>query len=81
MADLKARRQEYLWSAPNWLGVSDVISHSALEDPRDAPAMWLVLNVILLVLPAAAWLHVQQEPTHWMGAVYMVLNYALFLQV
>lgn len=81
VADIKARRQEYLWAAPKWLGVSDAVVKSALEDPRDAPAMWLVVNVICLALPAALWLHAQPAPSHWLGVAYIVLNYALFLQV
>lgn len=81
IADLKAKRKEYVWSAPQWLGVTDVMSQHLLHDPRDAPAMWLVLNVITLVLPAATLLHAHPEAPHWVGAAYLVLNYALFLQV
>jgi hypothetical protein len=79
-ADLLARRQEYVWAAPDWLGASRLASW-ALEDPRDAPAMWLVLNVAALALPAACALHVHPAPPHWAGAAYMLVNYAVFLQV
>jgi hypothetical protein len=80
-ADLKARRQEYLWAAPEWLGASSKMAGRLLEDARDAPAMWLVLNVACLALPAAVALHAHPAPPHWVGAAYLVLNYALFLQV
>ncbi len=79
--DLAARRQEYLVAPPAWLGLSQVMCKRLLHDPRDGPAMWLVLNVICLVAPAAIYLHSLPETPHWLGVVYLVANYALFLQV
>jgi hypothetical protein len=74
-ADLSAARGEYLFPAPRWL------VEYGLQDSRDAAPASLVLNVALLVLPAAVGLHLWREVPHWVGAVYLIANYAVFLQV
>ncbi|GBF88896.1 fatty acid desaturase [Raphidocelis subcapitata] len=73
-ADLAAPRNEYLFPAPRWL-----VKHG-LQDARDAAPASLVLNVALLVLPAAGCLHLWRDVPHWVGAAYLVVNYAVFLQ-
>lgn len=69
--DRNAKRQEYLFTVP--------LAHKLLNDRRDAPALYLLLNVTLLVLPAAVSLHLT-SPSHWVGAAYFLINYVLFLQ-
>ena len=74
--DVKAVRQEYLVRPPPWL--SKAIT-PWLNDRRDAPVLFLLCNLLCTTLPAAVTLFVL-PPNPWLGAVYLVLNYGLFLQ-
>jgi hypothetical protein len=75
-ADEQACRREYLCPLPGWLRAEQL-----LNDPRgDVPALYLLCNVGLLVLPAAISLHLRERPSHVLGAVYLLINYVLFLQ-
>lgn len=76
-ADLAAARCEYIWG-PKWLSA---LVTRGLHDPRDAPAALMIVNALLLALPAAAALHAAAAPPHWLGVLYLVANYATFLQV
>lgn len=73
--DATAARQEYLFAPP--AAIRKRIT-SCLSDPRDAPIAFLFLNVALLTLPGAAL--VFWSAAHTVGATYLLLNYAAFLQ-
>jgi hypothetical protein len=75
--DTKARRQEYIFGVPSLLNNS---LESTLNDPRDAPALFLLFNVCCLVLPGAVLLHLLPDAPHWLGAAYFFTTYGLFLQ-
>jgi hypothetical protein len=77
--DLCAVRREFLW-APSSLRLQSRLVEALLNDPRDAPALFLVLNVVFMALPAAVMLHLLSTTPHWLGAAYLVANYMLFLQ-
>lgn len=78
-ADLAAARSEYILAPP--AGITSWLARKLLADPRDACCMLALANFCCLVLPAAVALHLARAPPHWAGALYMALNYAVFLQV
>ncbi|GBG43263.1 hypothetical protein CBR_g76857, partial [Chara braunii] len=74
--DLTASRSEYIMKPP-WPFDAWVLSQ--LRDSRDAPMGYLMFNICTIALPAAIAMFVFPV-THWMGAVYLLLNSALFMQ-
>jgi hypothetical protein len=80
-ADAAAPRQEFLVAPPLCLHKRLA---SLLEDPRDLPILFLYLNVLLTTGPAAAALFwgfpaASRPLAHWLGAAYLILNYAAYL--
>ncbi|KAL4425429.1 hypothetical protein ABPG75_009445 [Micractinium tetrahymenae] len=80
-ADAAAPRADFLWAPPCWLHKPLA---SLLEDPRDLPILFLLLNVLLTTTPAAAALFLLFPPAarplpHWLGAVYLLASYAAYL--
>lgn len=73
--DINAKRQEYLFAIPS------ILHHCTrlLKDERDIPALYLVFNIVLIVVPAVVLLH-SFHISHLLGAVYLLANYVLFLQ-
>lgn len=76
--DLTAVRKEYLFSLPS--SCLDGLA-GLLKDPRDVPLALAFMNMLVLALPAAVLLHVFRVQSHAVGLAYVLLNYALFLQV
>ena len=74
--DKHAQRCEYVFPPPRAL---QPLLLSLLADQRDGPALWLLLNVLTMVVPAAVcmflWCH-----SHWVGLLYLGINYATFIQ-
>lgn len=73
--DLLADRHEYVFKPP---GAGPLTS--LLSDPRDAPILYLFINVATLSVPCAAALFVWAPTSHAWGAAYFAATYALFLQ-
>ena len=76
-ADINAARREYYFSPPAWLAERLL---TLLADPRDAPILWLFLNVSVTTVPAAAAMFALGVSSHLLGAAYLAANYAIFLQ-
>ncbi|KAL6781577.1 hypothetical protein ACKKBF_B08580 [Auxenochlorella protothecoides x Auxenochlorella symbiontica] len=76
-SDTVAGRQEYLWRPPpfvvNWL-------RRSLVEERDLPAAFMLLNLATTTLPAALLLWSTGCRSHLLGAAYLILTYAAFLQ-
>ena len=71
----RASRKEYLFNLPApWRNGLQ----STLKDPRDLPVATLLVNIVLLLLPAT-YLVIKSD-SHVVGAVILVLNYLTFLQ-
>lgn len=72
--DQFAVRREYLFHPPlpRLLNV--------LRDPRDAPILYLFINVATVTLPLAAALYLFRPASHVCGALYFATNFMLFLQ-
>lgn len=75
--DLHARRGEYLFPLPRPI-LQTLLP--LLQDPRDEPCLILVANIILTSLPAAAALFLFGCHQHWIGLIYVLANYALYMQ-
>jgi hypothetical protein len=75
--DIHSERQEYVLPVPQALHFHAM---KAIEDPRDLPALSLLLNIITLVVPLAVGLHLLPSPSHGLGVAYLAFNYGLFLQ-
>jgi hypothetical protein len=75
--DQAAARREFLLAPPPWLARRLL---PLLADPRDAPILFLFINVATMVLPAAAALFRWAPTSHAWGAAYLAATYALFLQ-
>lgn len=73
--DLTAKRGEYLFNVrSSW----QKRLQGTLKDPRDLPVATLLVNITLVLSPAAYL--VARSERHWLGAVVLVLNYVIFLQ-
>ncbi len=72
--DIQAKRCEALFHIP-----AAAISRKYLQDARDEPALQLVLNVLCTTVPAAVVIAAGCD-SHAVGATYMLINYALYLQ-
>lgn len=80
-ADAAAPRADFLWAPPCWLHKP---LSSLLEDPRDLPILFLLLNVLLTTVPAAAALFALFPPAarplpHWLGAGYLAASFGAYL--
>ncbi len=75
LVDLSAKRSEYIFKPPEWARCT---IDCLLNDPRDGPVAYLFLNILALAVPAAATLFLV-PPSHILGAVYLAINYALFI--
>lgn len=80
-ADAAAPRAEFLFAPPAALHKPLA---ALLEDSRDLPVLFLYLNVALTTAPAALALFCAFPPAtrplpHWLGAAYLIVNYALYL--
>lgn len=80
-ADAAAPRAEFLFAPPAALHKPLA---ALLEDSRDLPILFLYLNVALTTAPAALALFCAFPPAtrpmpHWLGAAYLIVNYALYL--
>ena len=80
-ADAAAPRREFLWAPPPSLAK---LLARLLADPRDAPILWLYLNIAACSLPAVAALFAcfpasRRPLPHWLGATYLAANYVAFL--
>lgn len=51
-----------------------------LQDPRDLPLAYLLLNICCTTLPAAALLFTARPASNLPGLAYLVANYVLYLQ-
>ena len=72
-----ARRCEYLFAPPASLRA---LLLPLLDNPKDEALLWALLNVALLVPPAAGLLVVCAPGSHLAGAAYLVAVYGVFLQ-
>ncbi len=75
--DLAAKRNEYLFPLP-WPFRQACVK--LLRDPRDEPLLNLLFNVALLAAVPATCLFAFNCRSHMLGLVYLLANYALFLQ-
>jgi hypothetical protein len=76
--DLQAVRKEYLFGLPSsWT----TRLAQLLRDERDVPLALAFMNMLLMTLPAAVLLHVFKVQSHAVGLGYVLISYALFLQV
>jgi hypothetical protein len=76
--DLKAVRNEYLFGLPSsWT----TRLAKLLRDERDVPLALAFMNMLVMTLPAAVLLHVFKVQSHAVGLAYVLISYALFLQV
>lgn len=76
-ADIAAVRREYYFSPPGWLAQRLL---ALLEDQRDAPILWLLLNVSVTTAPCAVALYTCGARSHLLGAAYLVGTFVLYLQ-
>ena len=82
LSDATAQRRDFLFRPPSSLASA---FHSLLADPRDAPLLYLLLNVVTTTVPAALIIHrlapaMSAPYAHLLGAVYLAGNYGAFLQ-
>lgn len=77
--DVQASRQEFLFRLPSSILNSDLVK--VLQDPRDITCLQLVANILLTAVPVAVMLHAINLQSHLLGMLYLLLNYALYLQV
>lgn len=76
-ADIAAQRREFYVAPPAWLALLMV---PLLRDGRDAPVLWLLLNICLSSAPCAAALYVCSVRSHAIGAAYLAATFGLYLQ-
>jgi hypothetical protein len=69
-------RQEYLFKPPARLSTALL---NMLDDPRDAPVMYLLCNQLCMVIPSVCMLFILPS-SHLVGVMYFAANYAVFLQ-
>ena len=82
LSDATAIRREFVFSPPSFLRP---ILRAMLADPRDEPLLYLLLNVLLTTVPAAAAVYrltaaASGPYPHLIGAAYLAVNYCTFLQ-
>lgn len=75
LVDLNGKRREYIVKPPKW---ATCTLKCLLNDPRDEPVAYLLLNILTLAVPAAATLFLV-PPSHVLGAIYLTVNYAVFI--
>jgi hypothetical protein len=76
-ADLAAPRREFLVAPPAWAAARLLL---LLRDARDAPVLWLLLNICCSSVPCAAALYICGAQSHALGAGYLVSTFGLYLQ-
>jgi hypothetical protein len=72
--DLSTARNEYYWAPPAC--VRPALLRLLLKDARDAPMLWLLLNVACFTLPGAGLVLVARS--HAVGLAFWLLNAFLF---
>ena len=80
LRDLSAPRNEYLWKPP---AAAAARLERALSDRRDAPALWLLVNVVAYAVPGTLAVYAVEPGTaaaHAAGAAYLAGLLVLFLQ-
>ena len=75
-ADARATRHEYIFAPPTRLREPLL---NCLSDARDAPILFLFINVAVTTVPSAIALFILR-PSHLLGALHLAVNYGLFLQ-
>lgn len=78
-ADAAAPRKEYVFAPPG-AALRRRLVESLLQDPRDEPALWLLLNVSTTSLPVAAALLAMRCSSHVLCGAYLVATYVTYLQ-
>lgn len=76
-ADLTAPRREFLLAPPAWASVRLL---PLLRDARDAPVLWLLLNICCSSVPGAAALYICGVQSQMLGAAYLAITFGLYLQ-
>ena len=76
-ADLAAPRREFLVAPPAWAAAGLL---PLLRDARDAPVLWLLLNIGCSSVPCAAALYVCGVQSQAVGAAYLAITFGLYLQ-
>ena len=76
-ADLAAPRREFLVAPPAWAAAGLL---PLLRDARDAPVLWLLLNICCSSVPGAAALYVCGVQSQAVGAAYLATAFGLYLQ-
>ena len=74
--DVNAQRGEYLFALPSYL--TQRLS-AVLADKRDLPAALLLVNVMLTTLPVAVAMVIFCH-SHFIGLLYLLVNYVCYLQ-
>ena len=73
--DLEAKRREYIITPPAWARVT---VRSLINDPRDEAVAYLFLNILTLAVPAGIAIFFMPQ-SHFLGAVYLTINYSIFI--
>jgi hypothetical protein len=76
-ADLAAPRREFLVAPPAWAAAGLL---PLLRDARDAPVLWLLLNICCSSVPCAAALYFCGVQSQAVGAAYLAITFGLYLQ-
>jgi hypothetical protein len=76
-SDLAAPRREFLIAPPAWAAARLL---PLLRDARDAPVLWLLLNICCSSVPCAAALYICGAQSHALGAGYLATTFGLYLQ-
>lgn len=76
--DVQAQRREYVFT---FSLVTRITGSGLVRDKRDVPLVLLLINVLATTVPAAVMLHACKVESHLLGLLYLVVNYALYLQV
>jgi hypothetical protein len=77
--DLKAQiRNEFLFEFPLSLIQKQIVP--MLQNSQDLPIVYLFSNICTLTLPAALAIFTFAPTSNFVGGVYFVVNYVLFLQ-
>jgi hypothetical protein len=76
-ADIAAPRLEFLIAPPAWAAAKLM---PLLRDARDAPVLWLILNICCSSAPCAAALYICGVRSHALGAAHLAMTFSLYLQ-
>lgn len=75
--DQFAVRNEFIFKPPSFIQTS---SKRILNDERDKPLLYLLINILCITVPSAILLFSLAPRSHLAGILHVALNYALFLQ-